>query len=142
MKDLGDASGLLGIDIRRDRKQSRLCLSQNIYLKKIIDKFGMLNSKSMVTPNNPNFKLSSIQSPSTEVERAYMNSIMYASIISYLMYVMVCTRSDIAYGVSFCKQVYGLRYINGSLNIVLIYGGSLGDDSKVEIRGFVDSDYA
>lgn len=28
------------------------------------------------------------------------------------------------------------------LNRVLIYGGSCGDDSKVKIEGFVNSDYA
>ena len=28
MKDLGVASRILGIDIRRDKKQSKLCLSQ------------------------------------------------------------------------------------------------------------------
>ena len=53
MKDLGVASRILGIDIRRDRKQSRLCLSQETHLKKILDKFGMSNSKHVVTPTNP-----------------------------------------------------------------------------------------
>lgn len=35
-----------------------------------------------------------------------------------------------------------LRYIKGSLSKVVIYGGVRGDDNKVEIEGFVDSDYA
>lgn len=35
-----------------------------------------------------------------------------------------------------------LRYIDGSLNRALIYGGASGEDSKAEIEGYVDSDYA
>lgn len=43
LKDLGAASKILRIDIQRERKQSSLCLSQETYLKKILDKFGMSN---------------------------------------------------------------------------------------------------
>ena len=155
MKDLGAASRIHGIDIRRDKKQSILCLSQEAYLKKILDKFGISNSKPVLTPTNPQYKLSTTQSPSTEVERAYMNIIPYASIVGSLMYVMVCTRLDIAYGVSLVSRYMAspgkahwqalkwiLRYINGSLSRVLIYDGACGDDSKFKIKGFVDSDYA
>lgn len=81
MKDLGIASNIFGIGIRRDKKNSRFCLSQETYQKKILNKFGMSNSKSIVTLVNPQFKLSMTQSPSAEVERSYMNSIIYASIV-------------------------------------------------------------
>ena len=64
----------------------------------------MSNSKPVVTPTNPQFKLSIDQWPSTDVERAYMNSIPYANIVGSLMYVMVCTRPDIAYGVSLVSR--------------------------------------
>ena len=100
MKDLGVASRILGIDIWSDRNSLRLCLSQETYLKKILDKFGMSNPKLVLIPTNPQCKLSTNQSPSTEVKRGYINSIPYASIVGYLMYVMVCTRSYITYGVS------------------------------------------
>src|SRR3954464_4524879 len=53
MKDLGAASRILGIDIRRDRKKSKLCLSQKAYLRKILEMFGMSNSKPVVTLTNP-----------------------------------------------------------------------------------------
>ena len=84
-----------------------------------------------------------------------MNSIPYANIVGSLMYVMVCTRPDITYAESLVsrymanprkahwkKLMWILRYINGSLNRVLIYGGALGEDSKIVIEGYVDSDYA
>lgn len=41
-------------------------------------------------------KLSKKQSPKTEEEKEYMKKVPYASAIGCLMYVMVCTRPDIA----------------------------------------------
>lgn len=75
MKDLGATFKIFRIDIQRDRKHSRLCLSQETCLEKILEKFGMSNSKPIVTLTDPQFKLSTTQSPSTKFERAYMNNI-------------------------------------------------------------------
>lgn len=69
-------------------------------MKKILNKFGMSNSEPVVTPTNPKFKLCTTQSPSTKVQRVYINSVLYHSILGSLMYVMVCTRPNIAYRVS------------------------------------------
>lgn len=80
MKDLGDVTRILGIDIKRDRKKSTLCLSQESYLRKILDMFGMSKSKLVITPITQQFKMSITQIPSTEVERAYMDTIPYHSI--------------------------------------------------------------
>lgn len=104
MKDLGVATRILGINIRSDRKQSNLCISQETHLKNILDKFGMSNSKHVVTPINPQFKLCTTQSPSNEVERSYMNNILYTSIICTLMYYMICTRSNITYEVNLVNR--------------------------------------
>ena len=41
MKDLRDASFVLGIQIHRDRSRSILGLSQKSYIKKVFKKFGM-----------------------------------------------------------------------------------------------------
>src|SRR4051812_5812458 len=118
-------------------------LISEAYRRKILEKFGMSNSKPVVTPTNLQFKLSIDQCPSTDVERAYMNSIPYANIVGSLMCVMVYTRPDIAYVVGLVSRYMAnpgkshwqalkwiLRYINGSLNRVPIYGGVLGEDSK------------
>ena len=45
MKDLGEASFVLGIEIHRD-----LALSQKAYLKKILKKYGMHKSKPTPAP--------------------------------------------------------------------------------------------
>ena len=36
MKDLGEAKKVLSIEIERDRKSGKVCLTQNEYLKKIL----------------------------------------------------------------------------------------------------------
>ena len=41
MKDLGDASFVLGIQIHRDRSRGILGLSQKSYIERVLDRFGM-----------------------------------------------------------------------------------------------------
>ena len=41
MKDLGNASFVLGIQILRDRSQCILWLSQKSYIEKVLNRFGM-----------------------------------------------------------------------------------------------------
>jgi hypothetical protein len=50
MKDLGEASYILGIEIHRDRKNGVLGLSQNEYLEKVLLKYNMHKSNSTPAP--------------------------------------------------------------------------------------------
>ena len=45
MKDLGEASYVLGIKIYRDRSKRLLGLSQNTYIDKVLERFKMDSSK-------------------------------------------------------------------------------------------------
>ena len=45
MKDLGEATYILGIKIYRDRPNRLLALSQRTYIEKILKRFSMDNSK-------------------------------------------------------------------------------------------------
>lgn len=58
MKDMGDAKKILGIDIIRRRQIGELFLSQKRYLLKVLERFGMKDSKSVNTPIAAHFKLS------------------------------------------------------------------------------------
>ena len=49
MKDLGAAKKILGIEIHRDREAGKLWLSQKGYLKKVLEKFSMLDAKPVST---------------------------------------------------------------------------------------------
>jgi hypothetical protein len=50
MKDLGEASYVLGIEIHRDRKNGVLGLSKKAYLYKVLKKYNMHKSNATPTP--------------------------------------------------------------------------------------------
>ena len=82
-----------------DKANGTLKLSQLEYVKKVLSRFNMNEAKSVSTPLDSHFKLSKEQSPKTEEERDHMSKVPYASAIGSLMYVIVCTRPDIAHAV-------------------------------------------
>ena len=91
MKDLGPAQQILGMQIMRDRKNKRLWLSQEKYIKKVLDRFNMKDAKPVGTPLATHFKLSTELFPGNDKEKEEMSKIPYASKIGNLMYAMVCT---------------------------------------------------
>ena len=99
MKDLRATKQILGMRIIRDKANGTLKLSQLKYVKKVLSKFNMNEVKLVNTPLGSHFKLSKEQSPKTEEEKDYMSKVPYALAIGSLMYVMVCTRLDIAHAV-------------------------------------------
>jgi hypothetical protein len=50
MKDLGEASFVLGIEIHRDRSKGVLELSQNAYIEKVLKKFSMYKCSASPAP--------------------------------------------------------------------------------------------
>ncbi|KAE8657593.1 ABC transporter B family member 6 [Hibiscus syriacus] len=99
MKDLGAAKQILGMMIKRDTKSETLMLSQAEYINKVLSRFNMQDAKPVNTPLGVHFRLSKEQSPKTEEECTHMMKVTYVSAIGSLMYVMVCTRPDIAHAV-------------------------------------------
>ena len=99
MKDLGPAKRILDIRIERDRASKKLCMLQEQYIEKVLARFNMSKAKVVSSPLTSHFKLSSRHSPSTDKEKEDMRRVLYASVVGSLMYVMVCTRPDIAYAI-------------------------------------------
>ena len=135
MKDMANASRILGKDKRRNKLEKKLFLSQKAYRSNVLSRFGLNNLKPVMTPLSGQFKLSSTQAPSTEVERAYMSKIPYANLVGSLMYAMVCTKPDLAYPISMVSRFmenpgkihwlalkWLMRYVHGSLDLGLSYG--------------------
>ena len=69
MKDLGDASYVLGIKILRDRANGVLKLSQRTYIEKILKRFNMHNCSSARVPIVKGDKFSKAQCPQNDDER-------------------------------------------------------------------------
>nr|GEZ36642.1 retrotransposon protein, putative, Ty1-copia subclass [Tanacetum cinerariifolium]GEZ36644.1 retrotransposon protein, putative, Ty1-copia subclass [Tanacetum cinerariifolium] len=90
------------------------------------------------------------QSGDCDVER--MSKVPYANGFGNLMYLMVCTRPDIAYAVSVVGRYlenpgknyweavkWIFKYLRGTSNVGLMYGTTHGN--HVDVTSFVDSDY-
>ncbi|CAA7059133.1 unnamed protein product [Microthlaspi erraticum] len=148
MKDLGPAKQILGMRIVRDRGERLIHLSQEKYIEKVLRRFHMDKSKVVSTPLAAHFRLSSQQSPSTELEKQDMARVPYASAVGSLMYAMVCTRPDLAHAVGVVSRFLSnpgrdhwtavkwiLRYLRGTSSLKLTFGGT-----KPLLVSYTDSD--
>ena len=97
MKDLGNSSFVLGIQIYRDRSRDILGLSQKSYIDKVLSRFGISNCAPGDTPVAKGDKFSLHQCSRNELEMKDMERFSYALAVGSLMYAQVCTRPDIAY---------------------------------------------
>ncbi len=80
IKDLSNAKRILGMEIFRNRAAGTLFLSQEKYIKKVLERFDMHNSKLVLTPLGSQFKLSVTQY--SGAEKAQMDGIPYAHVIT------------------------------------------------------------
>ena len=91
MKDMGPANVILGIKITRTT--NGLILDQSHYVDKILEKFNKDDNAIVRTPIDTNHHLSKNKGET-------ISQIEYARMIGSLMYLMSCTRLDIAFFVS------------------------------------------
>ena len=99
MKDMGEASYVLGVKIIRDRAKRLLGLSQETYIKRMLEHYHMQDSKLMDTHVDKSLSLSHDMCPKTPEEKEKMSRVPYASVVGSLMYAIMCTRPDICYAV-------------------------------------------
>ena len=148
IKDLGYAKQILGLKISHDRKNGKLWLSQEAYIEKILKRFNMRKAKTISSPLAGHFKLTSKQCPTSEKENEEMSKVPYSSVVGSLMYVMVCTRLDIAHAVGFVslflfnlgKEHWAdvkwiLRYLRGTSRMCLCFGSG-----EPILEGYLDAD--
>ena len=104
MKDMGEASYVIGIKMHRDRFQGILGLSQDTYINKILERFRMKDCSPSVSPivKGDGFNLD--QCPKNGIEMEQMKNISYDFAVGSLMYAQVCTRPDIAFAVGMLRR--------------------------------------
>ncbi|KAL5552893.1 hypothetical protein UlMin_040294 [Ulmus minor] len=91
LKDLGQLSYFLGIEVRTDAEG--LHLSQKRYIKDLLNKSKMDNAKPLPTPMINNLKLT------TSIGDPVTNATEYRSIVGALQYITI-TRLEIAFSVN------------------------------------------
>ena len=150
MKDMGEAAYILGVKISRNRSKKLLSLSQETYIKKILERFSMQDCKSLDSPVSKCDALSLEMCPKTQKEIDQMRKVPYANAVGSLMYAMMCTRPDICYAVGMVSRYQSnpgqghwkavkrvLRYLKGTTDYALCYQGS-----DLQLEGYTDADWA
>ena len=102
MKDLGEASHILGIKLLRDRQKRMLGPKQLTLIRFFPDLLE--GSKKKFVSFRVGISLSSNQRPKTQAEIERMRGILYASAIESLMYAMLCKRPDICFVVGLVSR--------------------------------------
>jgi len=150
MKDLGEATYILGIKIYRDRSRRLIGLSQETYLDKILKRFNMEESKKGFLPMSHGMRFSQKQSPQTADERKRMSVVLYASAVGSIMYAVMCTRPDVSYALSVASRYQAdpgeshwtlvktiLKYLRRTKEKFLIYGGQ----EELVVNGYTDASF-
>jgi hypothetical protein len=142
MKDRSLMHYYLGLEVWQ--KHGEVFLGQGKYAVKILQKFGMMDCKSMATPLTTNIR------KVRDLDSDPVDPSLYRQLIGSLMY-LVNTRPDICFVVNNLSQLHVeprhehwiatkhvLRYIRGMLNYGLRYTSS----SDIQLHGFTYSDWA
>ncbi|XP_073133292.1 uncharacterized protein [Henckelia pumila] len=149
MKDMGEASYILGIKIYRDRSKRMLGLTQSTYIDTILRRFSMEESKRGHLPKCHGISLSKSMCPKSDEEIEMMTRVPYASTIGSVMYNMISTRPDVAFALS-VTSIYQanpgpmhwkavkdiLKYLRRTKNMFMVYG-----EGELKLEGYTDSSF-
>jgi hypothetical protein len=160
IKQLQTATWMLGMRITRDRKTRTITLSQELYLTKALEKFGLHECRIVSTPE----AVGAVHDDHPGLDHA-ADVQRYMEITGTLMYAAISTRPDIAHAVHYLasnmqsptqRHMHAaervLRYLAGTKDVGLVFGSRNGDvvgDSRgrkaqvqVDVCAFADADWA
>lgn len=97
MKDLGEVKNFLGIQITRNFNERIMTLNQKNLINKILKRFDFENTRSVKTPIESKLCLD-------ECDVSNVTTKPYKELIGCLMFIMLGSRPDIAYAISYFSQ--------------------------------------
>ncbi|CAI7782586.1 unnamed protein product [Closterium sp. NIES-54] len=145
--DLGELTSYLGLRITRDRAQRTITLTQSHMVHQVLQRFGFTYSLPQSTPLPTGHSLSA--PPSVE---SVEPSGPYLELVGYLMYLMTCTRPDLAYPLGLLAHYVApsrhrkvhwdaakrvLRYLCSTSDMGLVLGGR----ARVVLTGHADASW-
>ncbi|CAI5936793.1 unnamed protein product [Closterium sp. NIES-65] len=146
--DLGELRSYLGLQITRDRARRTITLTQSHMVQQVLQRFGFTYSSPQATPLPTRHSLSALPS-----DESVESSGPYAELVGCLMYLMTCTRPDLAYPLSILARYVApgrhrpehmaaakrvLRYLCSTSGMGLVLGGR----SPVVLTGHADASWA
>jgi hypothetical protein len=128
IKQLSGVNSFLGINIDYDKDNGRLKMNQTKLIEKIVNRFNVQDCATVKTPIEKNLSLSSNK------DNTKVTSKPYKPLLGCLMYVMLATRPDLCFSVSYFGQFQNcptdehynylnrvLKYLKSSASLDLIY---------------------
>ncbi|CAI7800652.1 unnamed protein product [Closterium sp. NIES-54] len=145
--DLGELRRYLGLQITRDRARRTITLTQSHMVHQVLQRFGFQFSSPQPTPLSTSHSLSA-----PPLDESIEPSGSYPGLVGCLMYLMMCTRPDLAYPLSLlaryvvpgrhrkvhwdaAKRV--LRYLCNTSGMGLVLGGR----GPVVLTGHADASW-
>ncbi|CAI7882445.1 unnamed protein product, partial [Closterium sp. NIES-53] len=145
--DLGELTSYLGLRITRNRAQRTITLTQSHMVQQVLQRFGFTYSSPQSTPLPTGHSLSAPPS-----DKSVELSGLYPELVGCLMYLMTCTRPDLAYPLSLLARYVApgrhrkvhwdatkrvLRYLCSTSGMGLVLGGR----ARVVLTGHADASW-
>ena len=157
MKDLGDCTFIVGLEIQRDQSEGKLSVTQRLYAEDVLTRLNVLDCHTSKTP----LQHHQILYPPEEGE-ALVDEKHYRCIVGSLMYGMIGTRPDLAFAVGQLSRhlhqpsalhlkasQQTLRYWKSTkeLGLSYEYPGNFSDSAdtratSIDPQAFSDADWA
>ncbi|CAI7917067.1 unnamed protein product [Closterium sp. NIES-54] len=146
--DLGELRSYLGLQIPWDRAQRTITLTQSHMVQRVLQRFDFTYSSPQATPLSTRHSLSALPS-----DESVEPSGPYPELVGCLMYLMTCTRPDLAYPLSILARYVAprrhrpehmaaakrvLRYLCSTSGLGLVLGGR----HPVVLTGHADASWA
>ncbi|CAI7847690.1 unnamed protein product [Closterium sp. NIES-53] len=146
--DLGELRSYLGLQITRERARRTITLTQSHMVQQVLQRFGFTYSSPQATPLPTRHSLSALPS-----DESVESSGPYPELVGCLMYLMTCTRPDLAYPLSILARYVApgrhrpehmaaakrvLCYLCSTSGMGLVLGGR----SPVVLTGHADASWA
>ncbi|CAI7885844.1 unnamed protein product [Closterium sp. NIES-53] len=146
--DLGELRSYLGLQITQDRAQRTITLTQSHMVQQVLQRFNFTYSSPQATPLSTCHSLSALPS-----DESVEPSGPYPELVGCLMYLMTCTRPDLAYPLSILARYVApgrhrpehmaaakrvLRYLCSTSSLGLVLGGR----RLVVLTGHADASWA
>ncbi|CAI7866715.1 unnamed protein product, partial [Closterium sp. NIES-54] len=101
--DLGELRSYVGLQITRDRARRTITLTQSHMVHQVLQRFGFQFSSPQPTPLSTSHSLSA-----PPLDESVELSGPYPELVGCLMYLMTCTRPDLAYPLSLLARYVAL----------------------------------
>ena len=98
IRDMGPPKLFLGINIQHFPASKTIFISQQTYITKLVDTYGLQDAKPKATPMAHKTVLTPVHNEEEITDQPYR------SLVGALLYISVCTRPDISFAVSILSK--------------------------------------